>query len=1340
MTRSTRKIVVAAIALAVLVLCVSGAWYLGSAGFQERVRALVTEGFERATGGRVEMKSFQWNLLRLQFEIRGLTIHGREGAGEAPYVQADRVFVRARILSLFSRRVGLRYVGVERPVVHLVVYADGSTNQPAPKAGQSAGLSRPQQLLDLSIGRLEVTDGRLLLQDKPVPLDLDATDVTASLSYHRFVRRYEGELRAGKIQTGYPGLSSLASSAELRFVLWPNRVEVKSLKWASPRSQVEAHGSLIDFQAPRADFVYQASLDVSELGAVMRSRGLRAGKVESGGQVAYQARKLTSAGKLIWKNVEWQDDSVRASGINGGAQFTADTDRIALTSLFGAVFGGAVAGNAEIRNWAGGGPATAGRTKPEPPAGVANLKFNGIQLSQLMAALSAGFQPLAKLQPVGAAGGTLRAQWTGSLSSQETALGLEVVPPANPTPSQLPITARLQAVYHGSRQTIDVSQFDLVTRSTRVNATGVLGSATLPLRVSLNSTDFSEFSPVLALIGEGAFPADIHGHASFNGTISGQLSALAIAGRIEATDFDSLLSVPPAMVVPVSLVRPPKPVVMHWDLLRADVQYSSTQSSARHGLLRRGAAQIDFDVSANLRGGKFDADTWFSLRSRVENADLADLQALLARSYPVAGRLSLEVDLAGTINDLRGNGRMQITSLKIGPEPFTGLRANLRFAGRETQFNDIVLAHDGARVTGTFAYDLGTRGFRFDLRGADFKLAQFQQFQPDKFRIAGTGDFHATGSGTVEAPVIGGSLHILGLFVNGEEVGDLSADAVTHGADLQVHARTHRRSDELTVQGSAHMRDQWPADLAVQFRGFDIYPLLKVYLPGRITSDSRLDGAVSVKGPLREPRNLKIAETRIKFSTEVAKVPVEGQIRFDMADRVINLEEVDLTAEDNVLTAKGSVQLDGARELNVTADGQISMKLLQTFDPDLTTSGHIKVEHVKLGGYISRPELSGRLEVENAAISFIDLPNGLSGINGRLEFEKNRLAVHSLTAETGGGTFNVTGYISYANGLRFELDARNSSEIRLRYPPGVSAVGNAKLHYGGSLRHSRLTGYVEITRLAINARFDFAQYLTQARQVSTVPEPDSPLNNLHFDVHITSAPQVQVQTTSAKLSGNVDLRLRGTATHPILLGRVNVLEGYASISGARYHIERGDVTFSNPTRIEAVVNVEATARIRDYDISLGIHGVPPDKLNLTYRSDPPLPTADIIALLALGRTREESVLAATPTQKYTESASSAILSEALSSSVSSRSQKMFGLSRIKIDPQAGGPESNPAARVSIEQQVSDKVTLIFITNLSQAGQEIVQVEYNVNRNLTIIAIRDQNAVVSFDIRYRQRKR
>ena len=85
----------------------------------------------------------------------------------------------------------------------------------------------------------------------------------------------------------------------------------------------------------------------------------------------------------------------------------------------------------------------------------------------------------------------------------------------------------------------------------------------------------------------------------------------------------------------------------------------------------------------------------------------------------------------------------------------------------------------------------------------------------------------------------------------------------------------------------------------------------------------------------------------------------------------------------------------------------------------------------------------------------------------------------------------------------------------------------------------------------------------------------------------------------------------------MLLGRVNIAEGDIKVGGTKYHLERGDITFLNPVRIDPVLDVEATTRVRDYDITIGLHGTM-ERLNTTYRSDPPLSSDDIISLLAFG--------------------------------------------------------------------------------------------------------------------------
>src|SRR5262249_28117820 len=149
--------------------------------------------------------------------------------------------------------------------------------------------------------------------------------------------------------------------------------------------------------------------------------------------------------------------------------------------------------------------------------------------------------------------------------------------------------------------------------------------------------------------------------------------------------------------------------------------------------------------------------------------------------------------------------------------------------------------------------------------------------------------------------------------------------------------------------------------------------------------------------------------------------------------------------------------------------------------------------------------------------------------------------------------------------------------------------------------------------------FDFGQYVAR-KQSSILPQTNSFLNRVRMDVHLVTTPELQMQTAVAKLSGDADLHVRGTVARPSVLGRVDILEGEVYFNGTKYRLERGDISFSNPVTITPVLDLQATTRLRDYDITVNLNGPPePSKLKATWRSEPPLPESDIIALLALGR-------------------------------------------------------------------------------------------------------------------------
>jgi translocation and assembly module TamB len=150
------------------------------------------------------------------------------------------------------------------------------------------------------------------------------------------------------------------------------------------------------------------------------------------------------------------------------------------------------------------------------------------------------------------------------------------------------------------------------------------------------------------------------------------------------------------------------------------------------------------------------------------------------------------------------------------------------------------------------------------------------------------------------------------------------------------------------------------------------------------------------------------------------------------------------------------------------------------------------------------------------------------------------------------------------------------------------------------------------------------------------------------------------------------------------------------------------------------------ARVQKYDISMEFNG-PPDQLTVTYRSDPPLPTRDILALLVAGSARETS-LETSAIQPVPQIGADSLLSQALRSQVGSRLDRLFG-SGFRIDPQISGLGRSATASVALEQQISDDFTITYVTDVTSTQQQSVQAEWIISPRLSVVGIRDENGLI-----------
>ncbi len=223
-----------------LILVVGGLlFYASTPHFANIVRQKVVTVLEDATGGRVEIQSMRWNLRHLAVEADNLTIHGLEGRSEKPYAHLDRLYARARILSFVDAQLGLDFLEVDRPAIHIIVYPDGRTNQPTPKAKQSANGSATKTIFDLQARRVEVHNGVALINERSIPFQLSANDLGVVITYAPLRGHYLGEISCSDIAAQRGKSVAVHSRLDLSVEAAPDAVDLKTLHFTSEKTSLQ---------------------------------------------------------------------------------------------------------------------------------------------------------------------------------------------------------------------------------------------------------------------------------------------------------------------------------------------------------------------------------------------------------------------------------------------------------------------------------------------------------------------------------------------------------------------------------------------------------------------------------------------------------------------------------------------------------------------------------------------------------------------------------------------------------------------------------------------------------------------------------------------------------------------------------------------------------------------------------------------------------------------------------------------------------------------------------------------------------------------------------------------
>jgi translocation and assembly module TamB len=1311
------------VALLIVALPVAVMLILSSGAADNDIRRAIVEQIQKATSGTAELGAFHFNPWRLQLTLSEFTVHGHEPAGTPPFFHADRLVVGLRIDSLWGRKFSVGDVELSHPVLHVRVEPDGSINVPITRRAPQAKPLR-QRIFEVVVRRLRLEDGELLFNDVRVPLVAEGGRFDLSVDYAELDAKpmYLGQFRWQQMELVARRYLPFNSDLSVRFALEPNAFSVTQLLWQSPHTNIDAQLSNTNLTQANWAFRYRGHFDFEDLRTILRKPSSPAGHVDFSGDGHFSDGKLALTGKYAAADIDMPYDWFHSSGISSRGSYRADRVALDVPDFSAQALGGAIDGQVRLD--------------------FRGLRFrvnahaHDMDLATLLAAVNNDNLPIAPLHWGGIAEVQAVTTWTADFKNLDSR-GISLWVPRRQLPAgQIPVTASLDYHYTMAGREVVLNTSHIDTPSSTVRFSGTLAAQTSNLEATFDSQDLVSWDDFINRIrGKDAEPKVIAGRAHWQGRVTGPLVRPTFTGHVTGANarYDKL----------------------YWDEIEGDMAYSPEGFSFTRANVRRDRSSAQLDLSLMLNNWNFGPENSWELDATLVRTDTDGLQALLGYSYPAHGLLSGTFHGRGTHADPELTGLFDVVDPQAWGWRFDRARGQItlhhgevRIANAELRLLPPAVSSTNppapGLLTGNFTYHTSNGQAVFDLTGAGLPLEGVSRIQTPQLSVGGNISFHLSGQGPLFSPKLDGSLRLVDLKLSNEVIGSFDAKLQSDGSKLALQVDSAISTGELHGNLGVSLGGAYPLSGQVNVSEIDLDPLIvsALHLSG-LTGHSHIGGRFDISGVLLQPDMISVDAnlTQVSLDYEYIKLQNQGPVRLLYGNHQVQVSQANLRGVDTDFQIGGFVKFAADRAMDMRVAGAVNLKLFSEFVPNLDVRGPADVDGM-IAGTLSNPRITGRVRVHDAAMRYGDFPAGLSQLTGDFIFDTSRITFSNVESETGGGRLLLSGSLNYGNRpVSYDL-TMHTEQVRVRYPTGMSWLTGGELRLLGTAQAATLSGHVTVDRLLMSEGFDVTSLIASSTDTTGGPRATSPfLRDLQFDVQADTSPGAVLEWSSGRFQTEANVRVRGTWEHPILLGNVHLLAGEMGMRGNQYRLTRGDINFANPFRADPVLNVEVSTTIQQYEVTVDFTG-PASHLTMSYRSDPPLPSSDIVTLLALGQPGGESTLrgGAAATQSPQLGATT-LLSEAISSQLGGRVQRLFGVRHFSVDPDyiaSTSATQNPGARVTIAEQFSRNLVITYSTDVTSTQQQVIQIEYTVRPDVSVVALRDENGTFGIDVVRRQR--
>jgi translocation and assembly module TamB len=1276
---------------------------LHSARFHNYVLSTLQKKASESIGTQVQLQNFALHLSNLSLDLYGLTVAGASPYPNPPLLQVAHGEAGVRIVSVLHQKWYLDSLVIDQPVVKVFTDAHGVSNIPTIKS--SASSSSNTSLFDLGIRRAVLNQGAVYYNNLQSVLSADLHNVDFRASFDSLLQKYSGKLSYsdGHLQSGT--FKPVPHNLDAEFDATPTTFHLTQARLASETSQVVLTATLQDYSHPQVQGSYVATLDGSQLRKILENPSVPVGFIRASGSVEYQEignRTLLDTvlikGDLSSRQLDVQTPTVRSQIRNIAAHYLLENGDATLQDFRASLLGGELTANGRMSSIDGN------------PHSNFSAGLRGIQLADLNRAMKSSALPKG-VSLGGVLNADANAAWGKTFDDVVAHADAAVHGKVSGQGKDVPVESGLHGNYTAKSQELAVNQSYLKTPQSTLTMNGVVSQRS-SLDLKFQSNNLSELETVADVFRTPGPPLGLAGTAVFQGTVRGSTSDPHLTGQLTASNFRFNGT--------------------EWKVLRTNVDVNQSLASLQHADLEPAShGKITFNATTGLHKWAFTDASPLEVDLQASQLDVQDLVKLSGQQVPVTGTLAANVKMHGTELSPIGQGNVSLTRVTAYDQPVTSATLNFDGTGEELH-GDLGVELPAGSVKSKVSVRPRQKTYNAQLTATGIRLEQLQAIKAQNMNAKGVVSIKANGAGTFDNPQLDATLQIPQIDIQDQKIADINLQMNVANHQATANLTSAAVGTEIKANAKVGLTGDYPADATLDTQMIPLQPIFAIYAPAQandLTGQTELHA--TLHGPLKN-RNLLEAHVTIptlKLAyTNTIQLAETSPIRVDYKDTKITLQRSGLKGTDTDLQFQGSMSTTKGAPISLLLLGTVNLHLAQAFAPDIRSSGELKF-NINSSGATDSPDVGGQVEIVDANFASGDLPVGLQHGNGVLTLTKDRLNITNFQGTVGGGTVTAQGGVAYRPSIQFDLGL-SANGVRALYPQGVRETVNADIRLAGSTDNAILGGQVRLADLSFTPAFDLSSFINQFSGGVSAPATPGLAQNIQLNLGVTSENNINLVSRTLSIAGSANLRVRGTAAEPVILGRVNLDGGDIILNGDRFVLNGGTIEFVNPSETQPVVNLALNTTIQQYNISMRFNG-PVDQLRTNYSSDPSLPAADIINLLAFGSTTEAS--ANSPSLPANQQAASLVASQ-VSSQVTSRVSKVAGISQLSINPVLAGGTSQgpPGANITIQQRVTGNLFVTFSSNVASTQNQTIQGQYQISPRVAVSATRDQNGGVAFD--------